>query len=96
MKPKHPVQPLVALRGAIRFKENSIVRYLLDNGGIDLNQLAVLPFSKDDQQHFAQLIGYSVSGYNELSYSDPKIGGRAQEKAREMYDQVLRKRMKSR
>lgn len=51
-----------------RFVANNIVRYLLDNGGIDLNKLAMLDFSTDDQEQFAQLIGYSLSGYSDLSY----------------------------
>lgn len=37
-------------------------------GICDLNQLAILPFDKEDRQQFAQLIGYSVEGYGELSY----------------------------
>lgn len=68
MKPKHPIQPVILVNGVQRFKPNEIVRYLLDNGGIDMNQLALQKFSKDDQQHFAQLIGYSISGYADLSY----------------------------
>lgn len=39
-------------------------------GGINLNDLARIEFSQDDQQHFAQLIGYSLSGYGDLSYVD--------------------------
>lgn len=74
--PMHPMQPLVWDGKVIRFKENAIVRYLLDHGGIDLNQIAMLaatlPFSKDDQSQFAQLIGYSVSGFGDLSYARKK------------------------
>jgi len=66
---KHPIQPIVIdEHGAKRFKENKIVRYLLDNGGIDLNQLAALPFEQNDCEQFAQLIGYSLGGFAELSY----------------------------
>lgn len=66
---KHPTQPLKKDKhGVLRFKENAIVNYLLDNGGIDMNKLAVLPFSQEDREQFAQLIGYSLSGYGELSY----------------------------
>lgn len=71
-KPKeslHPMQPLVVdSHGRPRFKENKIVRYLLDHGGIDLNKIAELEFPVEDRQQFAQLIGYSLSGYGELSY----------------------------
>lgn len=66
---KNPTQPLyIDEHGILRFKANAIVRYLLDHGGIDLNKLAVLPFTDDDRQQFAQLIGYSLSGYGDLSY----------------------------
>lgn len=65
----HPTQPLEKdEHGVLRFKSNKIVRYLLDNGGIDMNHLAVKNFSEDDRQQFAQLIGYSLSGYGDLSY----------------------------
>jgi hypothetical protein len=30
----------------------------------------MLPFSNEDRQQFAQLIGYSLGGYSELSYVD--------------------------
>ncbi|MFA5937456.1 MAG: hypothetical protein WC822_06300 [Candidatus Paceibacterota bacterium] len=53
--------------GTIRFRENKIVRYLLDAGGLDLNKLAIVPFTKVDWAQFYQLIGYSVSGYCDLS-----------------------------
>lgn len=63
----HPMQPIV--NG--RFKPNAVVRYLLDNNGgthIDMNALAVLDFSQEDREQFAQLIGYSLSGFGELGY----------------------------
>lgn len=67
----NPIQPLAKdERGTLRFKKNAIVSYLLDNGGIDLNHLARQDFSNDDRQQFAQLIGYSLSGYSELPYVD--------------------------
>lgn len=67
---KHPMQNIE--NG--RFVENKIVSYLLDNGGIDMNDLASLNFSNEDREHFAQLIGYSVSGYSSLSYvSDESV-----------------------
>ena len=66
---RHPMQPVViAEDGCHRFKENKIVTYLLDNGGVDLNQLAVIGFSNEDREQFAQLIGYSVSGTSTLEY----------------------------
>lgn len=66
---KHPIQPLAQdEQGILRFKPNAIVSYLLDNGGIDLNQIATLGFDREDHEQFAQLIGYSLGGYSDLSY----------------------------
>jgi hypothetical protein len=60
--------------GVTRFKRNEAVRYLLDNGGIDLTQLSMLVRSgtipEADYMQLMQLIGYSVSGYGDLAYSD--------------------------
>jgi len=66
---KQPIQPLeMDSHGVLRFKGNDLVRYLLDNGGIDMNDLATVPCSQEDREQFAQLIGYSLSGFGELSY----------------------------
>ena len=75
----HPIQPLEKDdKGTLRFKANKIVGYLLDNGGIDMNKLSVMDFSDEDRQQFAQLIGYSLSGYGELGYvSDDAYGAAA-------------------
>ena len=68
---KNPTQPIYKAKdGVIRFKINKIVRLLLDVGPIDMNKLACMDFSNDDRMQFAQLIGYSVSGFGELSYCD--------------------------
>ena len=67
--PKHPRQPLfVDENGVVRFKTNAIVAHLLRAGGDDMNSLAVMEFTNEDRRQFAQLIGYSVSGYGELNY----------------------------
>jgi hypothetical protein len=63
------MQPLVWDGKVIRFKQNAIVCYLLENGGIDLNMIATIPFNREDREQFAQLIGYSVSGFGDLSYT---------------------------
>jgi hypothetical protein len=58
--------------GIIRFKPNAIVNHLLDRARIglrtDLNVIGAMDFSVDDREQFAQLIGYSVSGFGDLSY----------------------------
>lgn len=65
----HPIQPLVqATDGTVRFKENKIVRFLLDAGPFDMNKIACMEFSQNDREQFAQLIGYSLCGFGELSY----------------------------
>ncbi|WP_190284481.1 MULTISPECIES: hypothetical protein [Aeromonas] len=65
----HPLQPIYAdEQGVVRFKANKIVCHLLDHGGITLNDLATLDFSVEDWEQFAQLSGYSLSGFGELSY----------------------------
>jgi hypothetical protein len=73
----HPAQPIVvASDGVVRFKCNPIVRWLLDAGPFDMNTIALKPeFTVEDRRQFAQLIGYSVSGYGDLSYGceDPRL-----------------------
>lgn len=71
---KHPIQPLITDgSGVTRFKSNKIVQYLLDAGTFDMNQLACIPFSDEDRMQFAQLMGYSLNGFWELSYVTNKI-----------------------
>lgn len=57
--------------GVVRFKENAIVSALLEAARegrkLDLNDIAGMEFSQDDRCQFAQLIGYSLNGYHELS-----------------------------
>lgn len=66
---KHNDQPVISASGVDRFQANPIVAYLLDVGPFDMHHLALVPgFTDEDYAHFAQLIGYSVSGYMELSY----------------------------
>lgn len=78
-KKQNPDQPIITAPDKVRrFKSNKIVQYLLDNGGIDMNQLArTRLFDNDDWTQFAQLIGYSVSGFGELSYVSDKRYARA-------------------
>lgn len=82
MKDKLPVQPIIVDdHGTLRFRANSIVSFLLDDGPNDMNRLARIHFSDEDRQQFAQLIGYSLSGYGELSYVTDKAFKRAERKA---------------
>lgn len=72
---ENPMQPIVLdPDGVPRFKANAIVRFLVEwcrERGMGLNELAEMDFSDDDRGQLAQLIGYSVSGFGELSYADP-------------------------
>ena len=67
--PPHPIQPVICdAEGILRFKENEIVRFLFDAGQVDMNDLMQHNFSQQDREQFAQLIGYSLGGFEELSY----------------------------
>jgi GMP synthase PP-ATPase subunit len=67
--PQQPLQPLYKdAQGVVRFRANAIVQFLLENGPHDLNSLAARNFSPEDQEQFAQLIGYSLGGFGDLSY----------------------------
>lgn len=70
-KRRHPIQPVEwDGKGVLRFKQNNIVRYLLDvvaaKAGFNLNDLHRMSeqagFTKYDWDQFNQLTGYSVSG----------------------------------
>ena len=69
----NPIQPLYNSNGVFRFKSNKIVEMLLDKGPFDMNSLADMDFSRDDREQFAQLIGYSLNGFAELSYASDDV-----------------------
>ena len=74
---KNPMQPLYAdSHNTIRFKSNRIVEKLLEIGGANgysLNEMVYDDFTQDDRVQFAQLIGYSLSGFHELSYVPDEV-----------------------
>lgn len=76
---EHPTQPIVCVRNVHRFKQNTIVRYLLDHGGIDMNKIVTLQFPVEDYEQFCQLIGYSVCGYTELEGVRDKTKAKAEQ-----------------
>lgn len=83
-EPKHPIQPLLVIDDVVRFKSNRIVRMLLDtHPTMDLNTIAGMGFSNEDRQQLAQLIGYSLSGYGELT---DYVTDEAYEAATESFD----------
>lgn len=87
------MRPLIIDKhGAIRFKRNRIVDVLLAQAsarGYTLNDLAIHgdDFPQDDWEQFYQLIGYSVSGYVELSF----ISDESKEKAELEADRLIKK-----
>jgi hypothetical protein len=76
---KHPMQPIGwdDTGKVIRFKKNKIVRLLLDTGKLDINDLAKMNaqgmFNEGDYTQLMQLIGYSVSGFGDLSTSPEEL-----------------------
>ncbi|WP_312488278.1 hypothetical protein [Massilia timonae] len=72
---RHPLQPLVEdARGTVRFKANAIIVHLTRD---KLNDLASMDFSTEDREQLAQLIGYSLGGFAELSYVTDETYDRA-------------------
>lgn len=78
-----PLQPLVLVDRVLRFEKNPIVEHLLDNGNMDMNYLAIWCHENNIenkyQEQFAQLIGYSVSGFSSLSYVSDETMNRVDE-----------------
>lgn len=74
-----PIQPThTDHNGTLRFRQNRVVRYLLDHGGLDMSKLHLaeeLSDCAEDWQQFAQLIGYSVYGFGTLPYVDTDTYG---------------------
>lgn len=69
-----PMQPIViGKNGTVRFQANAIVCWLCDSGKLNLNEIAIMPFSDDDHMQIAQLLGYSVSGFGDLPYATAEV-----------------------
>lgn len=71
---KHPLQKVRKDdRGVNRFVANEAVRYLLDKGNKNMNDIVLAlqrgEFGQEDIQQFYQLIGYSIDGYAELDWT---------------------------
>lgn len=69
----HTQQQIVEVAGILRFRKNKVIEILLQGveskGG--MNYIGQLDVPDEDRAQFAQLIGYSVSGYQTLSYAMP-------------------------
>jgi hypothetical protein len=83
-----PLQPIYRdCVGIERFQPNLIVVYLLEVArgvGVDLNTLGMRDFPQEDREQFAQLIGYTLSGFSELSYVSDETYARVEEAAKEI------------
>ena len=83
-----PMQPVERdARGKVRFRANAAVRWLLEHAGKaglePLNDMACADIPQADMEQFAQLIGYSVCGYHELSYVSDEAASAASRAAAE-------------
>lgn len=75
-----PDQPMALdKRGVKRFVGNSIVVHLLTKGPFNMNDLALIGANDDELAQFAQLVGYSVSGYSDLPYVSDDMWNRVAE-----------------
>ncbi len=72
------VMPLQPIKDG-RFVPNRIVEKLLETSTIDLNDIAMMPFTDQERMQLAQLIGYSLTGFGELSYVDDETYNAAEE-----------------
>jgi len=82
---KHPMQPIYKDKhGVVRFRQNDIIAYLFERGLIDLNALALMKFKKDDEMQLAMLLGYSVSGFGDLSYATKEVVAMADAEAEKL------------
>lgn len=70
----HPMQPIALdQHGVARFRANAILQHLFETKALDLNALSVMDFSAEDRMQVAQLLGYSVSGFGDLSYATGEV-----------------------
>jgi hypothetical protein len=77
-KAGHPMQPVVMdERGTVRFRGNAIVERLFREGIIDLNKISLWDVPVEDAEQFWQLLGYTVSGYGDLSFIRPEVVAKA-------------------
>ena len=83
---KHPMQRVkFDDKGVIRFQENKIITDLFEQGALDLNKIAMNPaYDVDDRMQLAQLLGYSVSGYGDLSYASRRSIRKADKRAEKL------------
>lgn len=88
-KRSQPMQPIEwDGKGVIRFQDNKIISMLYEAGVFDLNAIAVQCIEKKipraDQMQFWQMLGYSVSGFGDLSFATKEMVAAADEIAAQL------------
>jgi len=88
-KARHPMQPIERDgEGVPRFKKNHIIGWLFETGKLNLNEISVMVhrgmFPQEDYVQLTQLLGYSTSGWGDLSTSPPDMVEEADRIAAEM------------
>ncbi len=70
--------------GRARFRVNKIVRFLWDTKKYSAEELRLMPFSEADWQQFNSLIGYSVTGFLEVSNPSERLENEIDAKVQEL------------
>ena len=74
--------------GVARFRENDVIRWLVDVKGVNLNEVSRVAqteeFDRYDVAQFWQMLGYSVSGYGDISFIPKSVVEKADSKVEEM------------
>lgn len=88
-KRTQPMQPIAwDGKGVIRFQDNKVITMLLEAGVLNLNSIAGQCIEKKipraDQMQFWQMLGYSVSGFGDLSFATKEMVAAADEIAAQM------------
>ena len=74
----YPMQPVYLDKdGVARFKANAVVDWLFRSNGMDLNRIPTDALDVGDVEVFWQMLGYSVSGYGDLSFVRDETVARA-------------------
>lgn len=81
-KREQPMQPIyIDNKGVARFQSNKIVDWLFVTQKISLNEISAMcqnsKIPKVDQMQFWQMLGYSVSGFGDLSFADKEVVAQA-------------------
>ena len=91
----HPMQPVIMdQHNIIRFQRNQIIQDVAAAAFVgrqlSINQIIVNvaqgEYTKNDWEQFSQLTGWSVSGYNDITYIREKSKNKASAKASKLLE----------